>query len=61
MLNFRPKWHDPSQDELSCANELLQFHLQSALDDLLTIRQTKLHSKTGIYGFWPLTFCFLSV
>jgi len=21
MLNFRPKWHDPSQDELSCANE----------------------------------------
>ena len=61
MLNFRPKWHDPSQDELSCANELLQFHLQSALDDLLTIRQTKLHSKTGIYGFWPLTFRFLAV
>ncbi|XP_039847713.1 proteasome activator subunit 4-like isoform X2 [Panicum virgatum] len=47
MLNFCPKWHDPSQDELSCANELLQFHLQSALDDLLTICQTKLHSKTG--------------
>ncbi|XP_039847714.1 proteasome activator subunit 4-like isoform X3 [Panicum virgatum] len=46
MLNFCPKWHDPSQDELSCANELLQFHLQSALDDLLTICQTKLHSKT---------------
>ena len=61
MLNFRPKWHDPSQDELSFANELLQFHFQSALDDLLTICQTKLHSETGIYGFWPLTFSFLAV
>ncbi|KAG2611165.1 proteasome activator subunit 4-like isoform X2 [Panicum virgatum] len=47
MLNFPPKWHDPSQDELSFANELLQFHFQSALDDLLTICQTKLHSETG--------------
>ncbi|XP_025810985.1 proteasome activator subunit 4 [Panicum hallii] len=47
MLNFPPKWHDPSQDELSFANELLQFHFQSALEDLLTICQTKLHSETG--------------
>ena len=61
MLNFPPKWHDPSQDELSFAKELLQFHFESALDDLLTICQTKLHSKTGIYGFWPLTFRFLAV
>ncbi|OEL14405.1 Proteasome activator subunit 4 [Dichanthelium oligosanthes] len=47
MLNFPPKWHDPSQDELSFANELLQFHFQSALEDLLTICQTKVHSETG--------------
>ncbi|KAL6596609.1 hypothetical protein ACP70R_047252 [Stipagrostis hirtigluma subsp. patula] len=47
MLNFPPKWHDPSQDELSFANELLQVHFQSALEDLLTICQTKVHSETG--------------
>ncbi|CAL5038172.1 unnamed protein product [Urochloa decumbens] len=47
MLNFSPKWHDPSQDELSFANELLQFHFQSALEDLLTICQTKDHSETA--------------
>ncbi|TKW21097.1 hypothetical protein SEVIR_4G185100v4 [Setaria viridis] len=47
MLNFPPKWHDPSQDELSFANELLQFHFQSALEDLLTICQTKVNSETG--------------
>lgn len=50
MLNFPPKWHDPSHDELSFANELLQFHFQSALEDLLTICQTKVHSETGIYA-----------
>lgn len=47
MLNFPPKWHDPSHDELSFANELLQLHFQSALEDLLTICQTKVHSDTG--------------
>ncbi|XP_062228827.1 proteasome activator subunit 4 [Phragmites australis] len=47
MLNFPPKWHDPSLDELSFANELLQFHFQSALEDLLTICQMKVHSETG--------------
>lgn len=50
MLNFPPKWHDPSHDELSFANELLQFHFQSALEDLLTICQTKVHSETGRYA-----------
>ncbi|KQK18511.1 hypothetical protein BRADI_1g42980v3 [Brachypodium distachyon] len=47
MLNFPPKWHDPSQDELSFANELLGFHFQSALEELLTICQAKVHSETG--------------
>uniref|UniRef100_J3MDH3 Proteasome activator complex subunit 4 C-terminal domain-containing protein n=1 Tax=Oryza brachyantha TaxID=4533 RepID=J3MDH3_ORYBR len=47
MLNFTPKWHDPSQEELSFANELLEFHFQSALEDLLTICQTKYHSEAG--------------
>jgi len=50
ILNFPPKWHDPSHDELSFANELLQFHFQSALEDLLTICQTKVHSETGRYA-----------
>ncbi|VAI85409.1 unnamed protein product [Triticum turgidum subsp. durum] len=47
MLNFPPKWHDPSQDELSFANELLEFHFQSAVEDLLTICQTEVQSETG--------------
>uniref|UniRef100_A0A0E0LAS8 Proteasome activator subunit 4 n=1 Tax=Oryza punctata TaxID=4537 RepID=A0A0E0LAS8_ORYPU len=47
MLKFTPKWHDPSQDELSFANELLEFHFQSALEDLVTICQRKNHSETG--------------
>ncbi|KAK3129031.1 hypothetical protein QOZ80_6BG0470430 [Eleusine coracana subsp. coracana] len=47
MLNFPAKWHEPSQDELSFANELLQFHFQSALEDLLTICQTRIHLETG--------------
>jgi proteasome activator subunit 4 len=49
MLNFPPKWHDPSQDELSFANELLDFHFQSALEDLLTICQREVHSDKGIF------------
>ncbi|KAM0917634.1 hypothetical protein ACQ4PT_009123 [Festuca glaucescens] len=47
MLKFSPKWHDPSQDELSFASELLDFHFQSALEDLLTICQAKVHSDKG--------------
>lgn len=42
-----PKWHIPSQDELSFANELLDLHFQSALDELLIICQTKLHTDAG--------------
>ncbi|XP_078443427.1 proteasome activating protein 200 isoform X2 [Wolffia australiana] len=42
-----PRWHIPSLDELSFANELLDQHLQSALDTLLRICQTKLHSEAG--------------
>ena len=49
MLNFPPKWHDPSQDELSFANELLEFHFQSAVEDLLTICQMEVQSETGTY------------
>ncbi|XP_073098688.1 proteasome activator subunit 4 isoform X3 [Elaeis guineensis] len=41
--NYLPEWHIPSQDELSFANELLDLHFQSALDDLLRICQTKMH------------------
>uniref|UniRef100_A0A0D9WPL1 Proteasome activator complex subunit 4 C-terminal domain-containing protein n=1 Tax=Leersia perrieri TaxID=77586 RepID=A0A0D9WPL1_9ORYZ len=47
MLNFTPKWHDPNHDELSFANELLEFHFQSALEDLLAICQAKIHCETG--------------
>lgn len=47
LFNFPPKWHDPSQEELCFANELLHFHFQSALEDLLTICQAKVHSETG--------------
>ncbi|VAI73240.1 unnamed protein product [Triticum turgidum subsp. durum] len=47
MLNFPPKWHDPSQDELSFANELLEFHFQSAVEELLTICQMEVQSETG--------------
>jgi proteasome activator subunit 4 len=47
MLNFSPKWHDPSQDELSFAIDLLKFHFQSALENLLTICQAEVHPETG--------------
>ncbi|KAK0602445.1 hypothetical protein LWI29_033449 [Acer saccharum] len=42
-----PKWHVPSDKEVQFANELLNLHFQSALDDLLRICQTKLHSDPG--------------
>ncbi|XP_019059113.1 PREDICTED: proteasome activator subunit 4 [Tarenaya hassleriana] len=44
---LHPKWHVPSEEEVSFANELLHLHFQSALDDLLRICQTKMHSDTG--------------
>lgn len=42
-----PKWHVPSDNEVQFANELLNLHFQSALDDLLRICKTKLHSVPG--------------
>ncbi|KAG8385951.1 hypothetical protein BUALT_Bualt03G0098600 [Buddleja alternifolia] len=42
-----PKWHVPVEDEISFANELLKLHFESALDDLLTICQSKIHSDPG--------------
>lgn len=45
--NMCPKWHVPSDDEVKFAEELLNHHFQSALDDLLRISQTKMHSDLG--------------
>ncbi|GMJ16016.1 proteasome activating protein 200 [Hibiscus trionum] len=42
-----PTWHVPSDEEVQFANELLILHFQSALDDLLRISQTKIHSDPG--------------
>lgn len=42
-----PKWHIPTNDELLFANELLDLHFHSALDDLLRICQNKIHSDLG--------------
>ena len=42
-----PKWHVPNKEEVHFANELLDLHFQSALDDLLRICQTKMHSDPG--------------
>ncbi|KAI3456750.1 hypothetical protein Pfo_013413 [Paulownia fortunei] len=42
-----PKWHVPIEDEVKFANELLKLHFESALDDLLTICQSKIHSDPG--------------
>jgi len=46
-FNILPKWHIPSLDELSFANELLTLHFESASDELLRICQTKMHTDTG--------------
>ncbi|KAA8527119.1 hypothetical protein F0562_008652 [Nyssa sinensis] len=43
-----PMWHVPSDEEVQFANELLNLHFESALDDLLRICQTKLHSDPGM-------------
>ncbi|KAL6203633.1 hypothetical protein ACLB2K_027333 [Fragaria x ananassa] len=42
-----PKWHISNAEEVKFANELLDLHLRSALDDLLRICQTKVHSDPG--------------
>lgn len=42
-----PRWHTPSEDELKFANELLDLHFCSALEDLLRLCQTKVHSEPG--------------
>lgn len=49
--NMCPKWHVPSDDEVKFAEELLNHHFQSALDDLLRISQTKMHSDLGNFIF----------
>ncbi|PIA58294.1 hypothetical protein AQUCO_00500316v1 [Aquilegia coerulea] len=46
-LMHGPKWHIPNDDELSYANELLNLHFCSALDDLLRMCQAKIHSDPG--------------
>lgn len=52
-----PKWHIPSAAEVQCANELLDLHFRSALDDLLRICQTKLHSDPGIFSLGVPLIC----
>lgn len=42
-----PKWHVPVHEEIQFANELLNLHFDSALDDLLRICQNKIHSDPG--------------
>lgn len=46
-----PKWHVPSDEEIQYANELIELHFKSALDDLLRICQTKIHSDPGMVMF----------
>ncbi|KAJ7961002.1 proteasome activator subunit 4-like [Quillaja saponaria] len=41
------EWHIPCDEELRFANELLDIHFQSALDDLLKICQSKIHTDLG--------------
>lgn len=43
-----PKWHIPCDEEVHFANELLDIHFKSALDDLLKICQTKIHADQGV-------------
>ncbi|XP_024015525.1 proteasome activator subunit 4 isoform X2 [Eutrema salsugineum] len=41
------RWHVPTKEEIQFANELLDLHLESALDDLLRICQSNIHSDAG--------------
>uniref|UniRef100_A0A1J3I7C0 Proteasome activator subunit 4 n=1 Tax=Noccaea caerulescens TaxID=107243 RepID=A0A1J3I7C0_NOCCA len=41
------RWHVPTKEEVQFANELLDLHLLSALDDLLRICQSNIHSDAG--------------
>ncbi|VVA97480.1 unnamed protein product [Arabis nemorensis] len=41
------RWHVPTKEEIQFANELLDLHLQSALDDLLRICQSNIHTDAG--------------
>lgn len=42
-----PKWHIPCDGEVQFANELLDIHFKSALDDLLNICKNKIHTDQG--------------
>ncbi|KAJ0715844.1 putative armadillo-like helical, proteasome activator complex subunit 4 domain-containing protein [Helianthus annuus] len=42
-----PTWHIPNDEEIQFANELLNLHLESALDELLKICQDNIHSDPG--------------
>lgn len=53
-LPIGPKWHIPSDEEVNFANELLNLHFKAALDDLLTMCQTKIHSDSGNYHSYSL-------
>lgn len=46
--SFIPKWHIPCDEEIHFANELIDIHFQSALDDLLKILQSKIHADQGM-------------
>lgn len=42
-----PKWHIPNAEEIQFANELLNLHLESALDELSKICEDSIHSDPG--------------
>ncbi|GKD52114.1 proteasome activator subunit 4, partial [Tanacetum coccineum] len=41
------KWHIPNDDEIQLANELINRHLESALDKTVKICQDNIHSDPG--------------
>nr|GEX88422.1 proteasome activator subunit 4 [Tanacetum cinerariifolium] len=46
-ISRSPKWHIPNDDEIQLANELLNLHLESALDKLVKTCQDNIHSHPG--------------